>query len=79
MKCNKCEREATHRVDGYAECGQDGGYVYQPYCTNHIMELRTLMNEFVALGGDELLVSSNEAVRSFTGLEYITGMTSCSS
>mgnify|MGYP001614250784 CR=1 FL=1 len=33
-----CENIATHHVHGYAECGEDGNFVWTPVCLIHKRE-----------------------------------------
>ena len=65
--CAKCKSPATFYVHGWAEDGQDEGYVKVPLCAKHKAELDKLI---VNTGEDDEIdyIKLNE----LTGLEYIT-------
>ena len=39
--CSFCDLAALWRIDGYAEDGQDGNYVYSLCCDTHMQEFNT--------------------------------------
>lgn len=62
-QCHLCSSEATFRVEGYAETGQDGGFVYQDVCGKHIKSYYDWREEETIDPDDRI-----------HGLEYITNI-----
>ena len=62
-----CGKDASFYIHGWAEDGQDEGYVKVPLCAEHKAELDGL----IAAAGEEDEVDE-VALHELTGLEYIT-------